>query len=268
MKVEEIIGPELRKMGEIVPTRKEWIEGLQIPLVGVAIATCDVGVHHKPRPPRKLSERVARISRHRPGFDVGPIEAAKLIGKLPVPVPNVRPAPQSGSKGVARLRSTALLVYCLLVVNAQVVEINVQVGVEGAISHCVNTPEGPIGIGAIIEDTILVLGQISSQPAHVPSWHYDDGANGIEASSDVQTFGDRDQALGTETYLLASPPDDTLRLVYNRKGNLTEELLNIEFPLVYRACPPLSALGECTAKLGEGSEVSGEMKVGVEDVTM
>jgi hypothetical protein len=110
MQVDQVSRPDKADLPEILASRKQGVERLQVPVGRIVVPADDIRAQANVGPPRLVGEGVADIRRDRPGSDVTVAEPAELEEALQIPPPATCRAEQARTERVAGLGAGALRV--------------------------------------------------------------------------------------------------------------------------------------------------------------
>src|SRR6185295_9917706 len=85
--------PDELRLAKVCALGEKRIDGLQVAVVGITVATRHVGFQAKTRRPGDVCEREAGVAGGRPRGNVSISQLAELINELEVPIPTGMPSP-------------------------------------------------------------------------------------------------------------------------------------------------------------------------------
>src|SRR5205807_873280 len=116
------------RLAEVSAFREKRIEGLQVAVVGIAVAARRIGFQAETGRPWGVRECEAGIAGGRPRGNVSIAELAELIHELEIPIPARVLSPQPRANRVAHFPCCALIETRRVALQAQVVEIHFATG--------------------------------------------------------------------------------------------------------------------------------------------
>src|SRR5690606_24266714 len=182
MDVEEVAGAECGFVAKVVATRVEGIEGAETVVVGILVAAGYGDEQGQPRSASDLAERIAGVSRKRPGADAGVAKAATLDKRFPVPVPRIAVAVHPGTEGPASLVRDTLDVAGEGVFVMQRVDVP---GRGGCGADRVDATQCLRRRAGIVETALAVLARGRGECIYAPAPLARIRADGLEAAAHI-----------------------------------------------------------------------------------
>src|SRR6266496_2934418 len=164
------------------------IEGLEVAVVWVVVATGNVCFQGEPWFERCFFKGVPNIRGGGPGANVSAAESTELIDEFEVIVPAQFATPYTGSDGVTLLVGCALVEVCISPIEAEIIKINVAAGEPGDGRHGVQSPKFLIRIRVVIEYAGFGPVGFGDEGVHAPPGNLQDGLHTVKVEVYVRTF--------------------------------------------------------------------------------
>ena len=127
----------------------------------------------------------------------------------------------------------------------------------------VDAPERAVLVGAVAEDSVLVLGREERERVQAPAAGTHDPAHAVEAPPHVRSLAHRDQALRAEVELLAAEPQR--RRV---SADIRERLLQVQIALLDGTRIAGAPVLEGAPQLDERAQPGRRVDIGVQQVAL
>ena len=250
---------------EVHARREQRVEGLEVGRVRVVVAAGDVEPEAEARFERQVAEVVADGVRGAPRLDVARSEPAELPVVFEVVLPRHRPPPEPHAERVPQFVAWPLDVDGVLVLEAEVVQIDVALGQQGQGRTAYTPQKERAGSGLSSKASGLLRTGLDHQPSTSQSPVLQQEPRGVERQAQVHAVAHVDEAARAVLELLTPQPGgERVLLGCEGQDKIREGLMNVEDVLVdvgaWSADAPVLQAGD---DLPEEAEVRAEVEVAV-----
>ncbi len=182
-----------RRFTKVCATRKQRVEGLEVPVARIVIAAGDVCFQAESWFEQSICKSEPDIGCGRPRLNVSTPEAAELIHELQIVVPARFVSPNSRADRMPEFVSRALVKTSVLSIQTQVVKVNISSRQPGNRGHSVESPKILIWIWVVVKHAGFRSNWFDRESVQLPTAKLQDGLHPVEAEAHIWRFPEGDQ---------------------------------------------------------------------------